>query len=188
MKPHLKYKNIKKECLDISEQLMATKPWKVEDQGENQVVFEAWLARASEIYGVEQPTLIVASDNPLVDVMVATYDPHQQMLVMRKHSVLSLFFTFRLHCVHTWSVAEGAEINEEVLRGWVQDAMGWACSLFYQLRPFLFRRSVREGKIPAVHPRDLLANPEEYEETEQGQVDAVFNEIIQNGFLEGDSE
>lgn len=182
---HLHFKNFHPKILEVTEAVMQHKPWKMEDFNEKQALFEQWVAAASKIYDVVVPEVQVYEDEPMLTYMGAMYDAENIRLYMRKHSLVSLFFTFRLHCLHVWAAKEGedlAQLGEERNKKNMRDAAGWACSLFYLLRPYLFRRSVREGKILLVHPRDLLTNPEEYHETPEGQLEKEFNEIMQHGW------
>jgi hypothetical protein len=175
---HLHFKNFHPRTLEVTEAVMEQKPWKMEDFNSKQGLFEKWLKEVSDIYTVPCPELMVYEDEPSLQQMAALYDSEHQRLYMRKHSLVSLFFLFRQHVLVITAVRENKELDAESM---MRDSAGWAASLFYMLRPFLFRRSVREGKILLVQPRDLLANPDEYVD-EETQIEQEFNQIIEHGF------
>jgi hypothetical protein len=184
-KLHLHYKNFHTDTLAITEAVMVEKPWKLEDFNTKQALFEQWVDKTAKVYDVPVPEVMVYEDSPLLQESFCMYDGDQGRIYLRKHSLVSLFMMFRVHMLICLDTREGVQYTEERHRDIHQDAAAWACSLFYQLRPFLFRRSVREGKIKLIHPRDLLANPEEWEATPEGRLDRDFNEIIQGLQMEG---
>lgn len=151
MRLHLRYKNIHRTVVRATSELFDSRPWSgtAEEQASK---FEKWLRRSSDAYGLPAPTLEVSED-----ARGTSYDLGQ--ITLTKYSVIELFRAFRYHMM-AMGVAQVEASDETSMRGLAAatelDAVSWACSLYYKIRPVLFRKNVRSGKIRYVTPRDLL--------------------------------
>ncbi len=187
-KHHLTFKNLHPKLIVVTKEFFDAQPWRIEDPDEKYALYDAWLATVSEdVYKIEKPGLVVIPGHPLLEMACALYDRHQKVIAMRRYSVLSLFHEYRMHMQEMGCIGNISEYTPDQRR---DDAAGWSCSLFYTLKPLLFRKSVREGKIALVHPAALLANPAEWapstnleiQETINSDDDLTqqFNEILGN--------
>lgn len=174
MKFHLKFKRIHATVVAATDELFNEGPWRGTDE-EKATKFERWLRRASDAYGVPVPTLEVRN------VHRPIYDLGQ--ITLPKYSVIELFHTFRHHLQALGAVASE---NLSSRQGAEHDAIGWACSLYYLVRPIAFRKAVRDGKIRYVGPRDLL-NQESAEEYDRQRA-AEWETRMQGTALDGEGE
>lgn len=161
---HLRIKKFHPKTLEHTETLMASKPWKQEDAVANLDEFEKWLASVSLVYGVEQPSLSISED-PIILMSRGGY--FENTITLPKFSVMTLMHEYRhhmqFHGLSPVALEDRAEWSDEFLASaspTEEDARAWSCSLFYKVRPHLFRRSVREGKILYVEAEDLLRTPQ----------------------------
>lgn len=187
-KLHLKFKNIREDVLEATEEFFVSKPWEGSNE-EKQQKFDYWLAKVSEAYGVETPGLEVVEGNPMLQLMVMAYQ--EGMIYSRKYSIINTFIGFRRHCQVQGAVTVDPDKQQE-------DCAAWACSLFYKLRPFMFRKGVREGKIMLMHPRFLLADPDTFVDTgpqryepvgEDDELTSSFNQLLAgNGLLDAEED
>jgi hypothetical protein len=72
------------------------------------------------------------------------------VLTLDHWSILLLFKRFREYALN-------AGVEAGVNRYAEDDIHGWACSLFYKVKPVMFRARVREGRIGRVSAEDLLS-------------------------------
>lgn len=138
-KHHLQFKNFHRGILEATEDLFRSKPWRG-GEAEQHEKFSRWLRHASAVYHVPEPTFRVWQSGR------ASYSGNT--IVLGAYSVTSLFHEFRHHL--QWH-DDAAPFDPE------GDALGWSCSLFYTVRPKLFRKAVRAGRIAGVTPDDLLS-------------------------------
>jgi hypothetical protein len=144
VKYHLKFRNFKRATITATEQLFDSHPWWGDDE-EKQAKFETWLKDVSAAYGVPVPQLRVDPGMTLLG-MLGGYDPEHGAIYLCRYSVTTLFHEYRHHLQMCGLGDSGAE----------DDALGWACSLFYRVRPRAFRKAVRAGRIVGVEAADLL--------------------------------
>lgn len=146
---HLRFKRIHKGVQSATIELMSVKPWSADvDEEVKQAAFERWLRRASDAYGVPAPTLEIVEQR----------EPMNYALGQITLSGYSMLFLFMGHRYHQQAMGTVSLPDEDLANFVHSDAVGWACSLFYLVRPRMFRQSVRRGKIPFVHPDDLLSS------------------------------
>lgn len=143
---HLKFRNIRPTVRTATTTLFDAKPWREDDEVKH-VLFNAWLRSVSESYGVPAPTLEVIEDEG-VGHSAVVYEWGR--ISLGGWSIISLMHGFRHHLQ-----AMGSTSSE---MGDCTDAQSWACSLFYLVRPVMFRKRVREGRIAGVKPWDLLSS------------------------------
>lgn len=143
---HRRFRNLKPSTISATEALFASGPWTGTDE-ERQSKFERWLAAASECYGVPRPTFEKVTTDAL---MRGTHAYTWGRITINNWSVITLMHAFRHHLQAMGAVA--AEYSD------CEDAQAWACSLFYTVKPRLFRKRVREGRIIGVAALDLLSS------------------------------
>lgn len=157
---HLRFKNLHPNIIEVTETLFKSRPWRG-TQGERHEKFSRWLREAAVVYGVPEPTFQVRRG---MRTPPGTYAPNR--ITLSHYSVVTLFHEFRHHL--QWH-DEAAVFEPE------EDAKGWSCSLFYTVRPHLFRKAVREGRIYGVSPEDLLKK-----ETIRSNRKAVLEQCLRN--------
>lgn len=151
---HLTFRNFHTTTLRATEELFTAGPWRGDDE-ERATKFETWLRRASDAYGIPAPTLEIV-DDPAIEANGGVYDLGQ--ITLAKFSVILLFHQFRHHMQALGAAqVETTGFPNIDLMTQEQDAISWACSLFYKTRPIMFRKLVRNGSIRYVSPGDLLA-------------------------------
>jgi hypothetical protein len=151
---HLRFRNFKTTTIRATDALFVDGPWTGDDE-HKATVFETWLRRVADAYGVPAPTLEI-SDDAQVAANGGVYELGQ--ITLPKYSVVLLFHQFRHH-MQAMGVA-GVESTGYPGRDMFiaeDDAISWACSLWYKVRPVSFRKAVRDGSIRYVRPQDLLA-------------------------------
>jgi excisionase family DNA binding protein len=164
---HIRFRNINRNVIACSQRLFDSKPWSGTDE-DKQNKFEAWLRKASEHYGIPQPTLTVTRASDVFGLVAPN------TIILDKYSVTSLFHSFRAHMQYTGTV--------DVTFFDRQDAQAWACSLFYTCRPILFRKAVRSGAIAGVRADDLLSSASLA--ARQDEVDEAFAGIVAESYTE----
>lgn len=151
MRAHLAYKNFHPGILEVTDTFFKSKPWDGTDD-QKQTKFSRWLRDACRVYGIEPVTVEFNAD--LSSRIGGTY--HEGHLVLPKFSVTTLMHEFRHHMHrHGYVPPLDVDQNREL------DAIKWSCSLFYKVRPHLFRKAVRAGGIVYVFPEDLLRRSED---------------------------
>jgi len=188
MRYHLHFKNLHPTVLRAADELFLSKPWTGTDE-ERYVKFRTFLQRASDAYSVPAPSFEVdtAGVNHGLALQRMQYDLGQ--IDCADFSVISTFLGLRAH-LQALNVANidglsEAEDNLTAQRLLANDAVGWACSLFYTVRPTLFRKAVRSGVIQFVAPIDLLSSATQ-ERYWAGEVDINGKERTQVSPLDED--
>lgn len=162
---HMRFRNINRNVLACSQKFFDSKPWSGSDD-DKQDKFEGWLRKASEHYGIPQPTLSVTRESDVFGLVAPN------TIVLDKYSVTSLFHAFRAHMQYTGAV--------EVVFYDRNDAQAWACSLYYTCRPIAFRKAVRDGHIAGVRADDLLSSATLA--SRQAEVDEAFAGIVAESY------
>lgn len=150
MRHHLRFKNINGEAIRAAEALFEARPHAAEVTEQAQAAHN-FLVAASDAYGVSTPELELGAY--LYGRRGVSYRPADRdalgeernpaRIAMRRFSVINLFRGFRQHLL----------ANGKTSRG-VDDPLGWACSLYYSVKPIQFRKIARAGRVPGVGPRD----------------------------------
>ena len=213
---HLRFRDFREETLVATDALFAAKPWRLPTDDEKTVVAQQWLSALSAVYEVPEPRLVIGEriesdpnerrdslerwdstgdpSDPLAyspeeddEEEDAPEDMEQEIADVRAviaidhWSILLLFKRFREYALSN-GVESGANRYEE------DDIHGWACSLFYKVRPVMFRARVREGRIGRVSADDLLstetlrAREESRRVTEEERVVAEMERESEAGF------
>lgn len=161
-KLHLSFRNIRVPVKDAALSLFERKPWRESPQEQEKIANE-FVRAASTAYSVVSPEVIVdyVSESDIPYVGAWDYNPAEGVqggdgipssiqaaqIVLRKWSITELFAAFRVHLLNN-----GVEPRENV-----PEPYGWAFSLFYSVKPVMFRARVRESRIGAVTEADLYS-------------------------------
>jgi hypothetical protein len=154
---HLKFKNIRNETVAAAEELFNARPWRMESTTEKLVVAQRFVDTISAQAHIPSAVVTV---RPLFGGAGVQYRPavieedslgsdHRispPRILLNSFSIINVFHGTRVHLL-----AHGeAPVSEN-------DPIAWACSLFYKVRPEMFRARVREGRIVGVDARDTYA-------------------------------
>lgn len=146
-KLHLKFRNIRPDVLDAARQLFDRKPHSLTEDGQKEAI-EQFVVTVCNAYGVPTPEVRVESGGGRyggtyeylpAEAIIGEDGPESvraAQVVIRKFSALNLFGIVRTHL-----------LNHQAVSPKENEPWGWACSLFYAVKPVRFRRLVREGKI-----------------------------------------
>lgn len=140
-RPHLKYRGIRDEAKAAATDLFAQRPWTLEN-GEKVDAAQAFADELSSIYGVPSPQIQISprifhsySYRPAIRTALDEQIT-RGVITLKNWSILQLFKALREHINYCK--------NQRV------DEFDWACSLFYSVKPTMFRKRVREGRINGV--------------------------------------
>lgn len=136
------YKNIKGEVIEETRQLVKNGFWKSEMSVEDKMkICVKWLQAASQIYGVEIPSL---KFNPSAARYNRTgggiYTPHlKEITIYKKFSLVTLLHEFRHHMQY--------EIEDlKLYKGDLEhDARAWSVSLYKLALPESYKRACENG-------------------------------------------
>lgn len=146
MRAHLTFRHFHPRTVRATDALFRAKPWSGNEE-QKMDKFTNWLRQVSQVYHTNTPSLQI-SDDEVTRELRGYYE--QGHISLPKFSVLTLMHEFRHHLQREGIVSVTAFDRE-------QDAINWSTSLFYTVRPTLFRSAVRAGTILYVSPEDLLA-------------------------------
>lgn len=149
---HLRFRHFRPSVIDAAKALFDAKPWRPENEAHRIEVAQAFTDAISTAYNV--PTARVRVNEfgsrwgyDPATVIVDETDEVQAVdsaaIVLGNWSILTFFCVVREHLV-----ASGIEpiANE--------NPSAWACSLFYSVKPAMFRARAREGRVFGVSARD----------------------------------
>lgn len=163
MRIHLAFRNLNSEVVAAAEMLFQEKPWTMPAEDQEQIAQE-FISEVCRAYGLPGANVEMLPSNLFHGAM--SYYPAEAReaeegeesnedglvvtsarIVLRKWSILNLFAAARMHLLN-----HGREEKDH-------DPWGWACSLYYTVRPAMFRRLVREGKIrKGLKPADTYSS------------------------------
>lgn len=157
-KLHLRFRNIRPDVLDAARSLFDVNPHTL-DPVMQEAAANTFLTRVCEAYNVPTPEVRIeeyrgryhGSYEYLPAEAIEGDDGPESIraaqVILRKFSVLNLFGIARTHLLNHQAVAPKAD-----------EPWGWACSLFYAVKPVRFRKLVREGKIKkGLRPSDTYS-------------------------------
>lgn len=153
MRLHLRFKNFRPTTVAAAEALFAARPWLFEDDAERVAVGQTFVDAVAASYNI--PTAVVGLRRNFSDAV--RYQPalveenalgeltslSPPRIFLDHWSILSLFNGVRVHLL-----ANGETPTSEI------DPHAWACSLFYAVRPAMFRARVREGRVLQMAAKD----------------------------------
>ena len=121
---------------------------------------QRWADRASAVYGIDAPEVLIVNDAPIGADGLGAINPVANTISLPKMSVISLFHFFRYLVQRD---AEDVEILEAEFGGdrFVEDAAAFSTSLFHLVRPALFADAVNRPELTVCHvrPCDLDSGP-----------------------------
>lgn len=145
---HKRFARFHPRTLEATDALFSARPSRLTEEERDQA-FRTWVKQASEVYGMEEPTFHwdVAADGG----GGGFYRPSDHSITMSPNhpSVTTLLHEFR-HALQHQQKGPGM-VDEDV----EVDARAWSLSLYYQVRPRLFAKLVREGRLFHIDPADL---------------------------------
>lgn len=145
---HKRFSAFHQRTVEATDALFASRPSQL-SHGERDRVFRDWVTEVSGAYGMEPPTF--RWDVDADDAGGGYYRPADHSITMSPNhpSVTTLIHEFR-HAMQA-KEAGAAQVSPDI----EVDARAWSLSLYYQVRPRLFERLVREGRIFHVSAKDL---------------------------------
>lgn len=163
---HLSFKNFRPAAVDAAERLFAEKPWSITDEARLQEVAQEFSTRVCAAYSAPQAVVIVVDDpftptayTPAIvreDGLGRMESVQQPTIRLGKWSIANLFTVLRTHLL-----ANGAEQK-------AHDPQAWAHSLFYTVKPAMFRKAVRSGRIRGLSAKDTFTR-------------ATWAKLVENG-------
>lgn len=165
MRHHLKFRNFRPSIIQAAEDLFEAKPWSIEDDDRWVKTAQVFVDAVSNAYGVRsavvendtawsyrhrrgvryEPAQVERSALSAEDEMTEVSPPK---ILVKNKSIISLFKGVRIH-----ALAQG---DLEAVS--LDDPWAWACSLFYTVRPVMFRARARQGRIKGVTARDTYSS------------------------------
>ena len=154
-KTHLRFKNFRPQVIEAASRLFEAKPWQESFGSEEQMeVAKRFVSEVSAAYNVANAEIEVSrwqyspASYQSAQVMVNGLDQIQSIapakIILSRWSITSLFIAVRTHLL-----ANGVEQKTD-------DPEAWAHSLFYTVKPAMFRARVREGRIGGLVARDTF--------------------------------
>lgn len=137
---HRRFANFKRAALDATRQLIEARPSRMSPE-ERDVAFRSWVTALSEAYGMETPAFHWDEDADYGGG--GFYQPATHSITMSPNhpSVVTLIHEFRHALQRTGKGAPMVSQDIEV------DARAWSLSLYWQVKPRLLERLVREGRV-----------------------------------------
>lgn len=166
MRLHLAFRNIRESVVEAARTLADSQPSRM-DPADREVAGQEFCDVAAKAYGIPAPVVRIGGAYTAWDWSPAYSDEDQAEIVVgdRSRFLLHLFQAFRYHMVQCGRNSVGE-----------YDAMKWAYSLFYQIRPVTFRKMARKRLLtPAVSPKDTFT-------TETWQKMVSLGLAIEDGF------
>lgn len=145
---HLKFRNFNEQTIAAAEELFSNKPWRMEWLEGSSDLFQAFVNRLSEIY--ETPEVQVHLNRSSHEYSHYNCDSIDgfYLINLPSVSILRLFTGFRKHMLNTIEDIEPVD---------GPDPLCWGTSLFYSVRPKMFRARVREGRIFGMTAEDTYS-------------------------------
>lgn len=203
---HLKFRNFRPSVLSAATAVFDARPWAMETAEDKAVVGQAFMDAVSSAYRVPAARFGISPARAMrdfnyrpaimeVDALAEDDTPtmvEPPQVWLHHWSIVTLFQVARVHVL-----AQGGV--EAVNRN---DPQSWSCSLFYSVRPKMFRARVREGRIPGVLARDtyseeswsklveahltfgdrLVGSPEQWRAALNGEPIPVMEQPVEDAF------
>lgn len=165
-KAHLAFKNFRPEVIEATNNLFALKPWATEDREAQAAAAQAWLDVACTTYDLPPVEFRWSLFGGDIEYRPAFASDVPSLIKASKFSLINLFTAFGQH---RGNFKPGSKSG--------RNPSGWGCSLFYTVKPKMFRARVREGRIQWVTPKDL------YSAETWGRIRAAGLDPTQRGVL-----
>lgn len=147
---HKRFTRFNQATLDATDALFSSRPSQM-TQPEREAAFSEWVEKVSEAYGMEVPAFHWDTEADMGGG--GFYRPSDHSITMSPNhpSITTLIHEFRHALQHKRKGAAMVDPDVEI------DARAWSLSLYHTVRPRLFDRLVREGRIFHITVRDLDA-------------------------------
>lgn len=150
---HLALKNFKPSVTEAAVALFDAKPWQLDScSEEQQAVAQAFADGITTAYGCVPVKVTLSSWSRSTGYTPQDdyYDELAQ-ITMDSWSIYTLMKHVRSHVL---TVGAAIPVGDEPS----EDPTKWACSLFYAVKPIMFRARVREGRIHGVTAKDTYSS------------------------------
>lgn len=153
---HLAFRNFRPSITTAAVDLFNQKPWRDQEHDEESRtrLAQEFADAVTTAYGCAPVRVVVDSDfymtgyEPEGDVFNDDRDAAQ--ISLSSWSILTLFKCVREHILTVGGATPVGETPND-------DPWKWACSLFYSVKPAMFRARVREGRVAGVTARDTYS-------------------------------
>jgi len=148
---HRRFQHFNTGTVEATEKLFEARPSQLSPQ-ERDIVFRTWVTKVSDAYGMEQPKFNWDVEADDVGGGYYQVDNHSINMSPEHPSVITLIHETR----HALQYKEpGAPIASDDVQVLEADARAWSLSLYYTVRPALFERLVRAGRVLHVNADEL---------------------------------
>lgn len=145
---HKRFTSFDQRTLDATDALFAARPSQM-SPAERDVAFRQWVSTVSAVYDMEEPSFSWDTEADSGGGGYYRLADHSITMSPNHPSITTLIHEFRHALQHKEKGAPMVDRDVEV------DARAWSLSLYHRVRPRLFERLVREGRIFHITPDDL---------------------------------
>lgn len=145
---HRRFRRFDRRTVEATEALFTARPSRLSPE-ERDAAFRAWVEAISDIYDMPRPALRWDEDADFGGGGYYTPTSHTITMSPNHPSVTTLIHETRHALQHSGKGAPMVSSDVE------EDARAWSLSLFHRVRPRLFERLVREGRILHISPTAL---------------------------------
>lgn len=145
---HKRFTSFPEQTLQATKDLFAAQPSTLSPE-ERKVVFEKWVKTISKIYDMNTPKMLWDDGEEIIQYAgggVYSAEHHAIFMSTQKMSITTLLHETR----HALQYSERGPdlITTDIER----DARAWSLSLYYQVKPDLLEKLVKEGRIFHISP------------------------------------
>ena len=148
-RPHLAFRNFRPSVIAAANTLFSEKPWR-EECGNVEQVAQLFADQITTAYDCAPVRVVLDEDSWVMGYEPADEEDETPQITLDKLSIFNLFRHVREHVL----TVGGAEPHGESAS---DDPFRWACSLFYAVKPVMFRARVREGRIHGITARETYS-------------------------------
>jgi hypothetical protein len=145
---HTAFQNFHATTLSETKRLFRSRPSQL-DEVSRKNVFQRWVSKTSETYGMEEPRIIWDEEANYAGGGYYTPSDHTITLSPTRPSITTLLHEFR-HALQSKQCGPKKVSSDVEI-----DARAWSLSLYYQCRPVLLQKMVRDGRILHINPNAL---------------------------------
>lgn len=143
---HVTFTNFHQQTIKETKRLFRSRPSQLDEDARKQA-FQRWISQASAAYGMDEPRVIWDAEADYAGGGFYSPPRHSITLSPNRPSITTLLHEFR-HALQAQDCGPGL-----VSKDLEVDARAWSLSLYYQCRPVLFQRLVREGRLLHINPQ-----------------------------------
>lgn len=153
-KSHLAFRNFRQSVIAAAVELFAAKPWRDENEDQRQTIGQTFADAITTSYGCA-PVQVIVHPNYVTGYEQAQEadgwnDAELATIAMRSLSCFRLMKHVREHVLTVGGALPVGDDPQE-------DPFRWAASLFYSVKPVMYRARVREGRIEGTFARDTYS-------------------------------